>query len=120
MVNTNKEDTPFHGRSKLDSHADTTVASKNCVILCDTDCSCDVAPFSDKYTPMKYVPILLAATVYTSANGRKYILVFNEALYIKEMQYTLINPNQCQYFGSEIQDNPYDAKKPMAISSLDS
>ena len=25
VVNTNKEDTPFHGRSELDSHADTTV-----------------------------------------------------------------------------------------------
>ena len=45
VVNTNKEDTPIHGRSELDSHADTTMESKNCVILRYTDRSCDVAPF---------------------------------------------------------------------------
>ena len=47
-------------------------------------------------------------------------MVFNEALYIKEMQHTLINPNQCQHFGAEIQDNPYDSDKPMAIRSPES
>ena len=94
MVNTNKVDTPFHGRSELDSHADTTVAGKNWVILRYTDRSCDVAPFSDNYTPKKDVTILSTATGYASANGRNYILVFNEALYIKEMQHTLIYPNQ--------------------------
>ena len=120
VVSTDKEDTPFHVRSKLDSHSDTTVAGKNCVILCYIDCGCDVSPFSDKYTPMKDVPILSADTGYTSANVQNYILVFNEALYIKEMQHTLINPNQCRHFGTEIQDNPYDADKPMAISSPDS
>ena len=80
VVSTNKEDTPFHGRSELDSHADTTVAGKNCVILRYTDRSCDVAPFSNKYMPMKDVPIVSAAIGYTSANGRNYIVVFNEAL----------------------------------------
>ena len=83
VVNTNKEDTSFHGRSKLDIHADTTVAGKNCIILRYTDRSCGVAPFSDKYTQMKDVPIVSEATGYTSANGRNYIYVFNEALYIK-------------------------------------
>ena len=69
---------------------------------------------------MKDLTIVSAATRYKSANGRDYILVFNEALYIKEMQHTLINPNQCLNFGAEIQDNPYDADKPMDISSPDS
>ena len=77
VFSTNKEDTLLHGRRELDSHADTNVASKNCVILRYTDRSCDVAPLSDKYKPMKDVPILLAATGYTSANDRNYILVFN-------------------------------------------
>ena len=36
---------PFHGSCKMDSHADTTGTSKNCVILKYTDCSCDVLPF---------------------------------------------------------------------------
>ena len=100
VVSANKEDTPFHGRTELDSHANTTVAGKNCVILRYTDRSCDVAPFYDKYTPMKDVPIVSSATGYTSANIRNYILVFNEELYIKEMHHTLINPNQFQHFGA--------------------
>ena len=84
-VNTDKEDTPFHDRRELYSHANTTVAGKKCVILRYTDRSCEVDPLSYKYTPMKDVPIVSAATGYMSENGRNYILVFNEALYIKEM-----------------------------------
>ena len=80
VVSANKEYTPFHGRSELDSHSDTTVAVKNCVILCYKDCSCDVAPFSNKYTPIKDVPIVLEVTGYTSSNVQNYILMLNGAL----------------------------------------
>ena len=69
---------------------------------------------------MKDVLIVSADTWYTSANGRNYILVSNEALYIKEMHPTMINPNQCRNFGAAVQDNPYYADKPIAISSPDS
>ena len=68
---------------------------------------------------MKDVPIVSAATGYTSANRLNYILIFNEALYIPEMTHTLINPNQCQSFGAEIQDNPYHPIKTMSIPSED-
>ena len=85
---------PFHGRCKLDSHADTTVAYNNCAIVDYTDQSCDVAPFSEKYTLMKYILIVSAATGFTSENGRNYILVFYEALYMPDMRHTLINPNK--------------------------
>ena len=100
----------------MDSHADTTVAGRNCAIFKYTDIRCDVALFSAKYTPMKDVPIVSASTGYTSANGLNYILVFHEALYIPDMTHTLINPNQCRHFGSEIQDNPYHPTEPMSIS----
>ena len=110
---------PIHGRCEMDSHADTTVAGRNCTIIRYTDRSCDVSPFSDKYTPMKDVSIVSAATGYTSANGLNYILVFNEALYIPEMTHTLINPNRCRYFGADIQDNPYHPSEPISIASED-
>ena len=80
VFSSNKEYTPFHGRSDLDSHADTTVAVKNCVILCYKDRSCDVAPFSDKYTPMKDMPTVLEVTGYKSSNGQNYILMLNGSL----------------------------------------
>ena len=57
---------PYHGRCEMDSYADTTVAGKNCAVLRYTDRSCAVAPFSDKYTSMKDIPIVSAATGYTS------------------------------------------------------
>ena len=84
---------PFHRRCKLDSHADTTVEGKNCANINYTDRVCDVTPFSEKYTPMKDILILSAATGFTSTNVRNYILVFREALYMPNMRHTLINPN---------------------------
>ena len=108
---------PFFGRCKIDSHSGTIVTGKNCVILKYTD-SCDVAPFPKKYTPMKDVTIASAAKGYTSSNGSSYILVFNEALYMEYIDHTLINPNQCRNFGVEVQENPYNWKNPMTITSL--
>ena len=89
---------PFHGRYEIDSHSDTTVTGKNCAIIKYTDKSCDVAPFSEKYIPMKYIPIVSAATGLTSENGRNYILVFHEALYMPDMRHILVNPNKCGHF----------------------
>ena len=80
-------------RTELDLHADTIVAGRNCTVMHYTERSCDVAPFSDTYEPMKNIPIITAATGFTSTTGRQYILVFNEALYIMDMDHTLINPN---------------------------
>ena len=104
-------------RTELDSHADTTVAGRNCTVLHYTERSCDVAPFSDTYEPMTNIPIITASTGFTSTTGRQYILVFNEDLYIKDMDHTLINPNQLRHFDTEVQDNPYHATDPMSITS---
>ena len=84
---------PFHGIFELDSHSDTTVTGKNCAAIKYTDRSFDVAPFSKKYTPMKDILIVSAATGFMLAIGRSYILVFHEALYTPGMRHTLINPN---------------------------
>ena len=110
---------PFHGRCKLDSHADTYVAGKKCGIIKYMDWSCDVAPFSEKYTPMKYISIVSEASGFTSANGINYILAFHEALYMPNIRLTLINPNQCRHFGGKLQDNPYHEACPMSIESPD-
>ena len=110
---------PFHGRCKLYSHAYTTVAGKNFVIIKYTDRNCDVAPFSEKYTPMKDTLIVSAATGLTSENGRNYILLFHETLYMPDTKHTLINPIQCRHFGAKIQDNPYHEYCPISIESSD-
>ena len=68
---------------------------------------------------MKDIPIVSAATGFTSEKGRNYILVFHEALYMPDMRHTLINPNQCWHFGAKVQDNPYHENWPMSIESPD-
>jgi len=105
-------------RTELDSHADTIVAGKNFLVLNYTERSCDVSPYSDEYAPMTNVPIVQAATGYTSVNGRDYILIVNEALSMPNLDHSLINPNQLRCFNITVQDNPF-ADEPMAITSQD-
>ena len=96
----------FHDRAELNSHADTTVAGRNCTILYHTERSFDVAKFSNMYEPIKYADIVLESTGFKSVTGRKYKIVFCEALYMPKLDHTLINPNQLRQFHIEVQDNP--------------
>ena len=53
------------GASEMDSHADTTAAGNNMVMLTNPDevmHFVDVAPFSEEYAPMKEIPIATCAT----------------------------------------------------------
>ena len=111
---TRQDSTVHHGRCELDSHADTFVAGRNCTVLHYTERICDVMPYSDDYEAKTGISIVQAATGYTAANGQRYILVFNEALWMPERENSLMNPNQLRHFGIEVQDNPYD-QNPMLI-----
>ena len=109
-------DKRIYGRSELDSHADTIVAGENCIVMQYTSRSCEVMPYSDEYEPLKDVPVVQAATGYTSSNGQSYILILNEALYMPKLDHSLINPNQLRHYQVEVIDNPYD-KGGMYIAS---
>ena len=106
----------YEGRCELDSHADTFVAGRNCTLLHYTERVCDVMPYSDEYEAKSNVPIAQVATGYTSSNGQRYILVFNEALWMPQMENSLMNPNQLRHYGVVVQDNPYE-ESPMLIRS---
>ena len=95
---------------EMNSHADTAVLGRNCVILNYTGRECDVSLYTDSYEAIKGVPIVTGATAWTSkVNGQTYILVFNEALWMGDvLEHSLINPNQLRHFGVTVQDNPYD------------
>jgi hypothetical protein len=49
------ENSGFVSRLEADSHADTTVAGKNCVAIGFTERSCAVRPYTDKYEPISDV-----------------------------------------------------------------
>ena len=109
-----------YARCELDSHADTTVAGSNCIILHYTGKECDVSPYRDNYNPIQNVPIVTAATAWQSpVTGQTYILVLNEALWMGDtMQHTLLNPNQLRHFGTMVQDNPM-SNHPLSIITED-
>ena len=112
----NNSDKCVHGRCELDSHADTTVAGSNCIILQYTGKECDVSPYTDDYESITNVPIVHAATAWQSPEtGQTYILVFNEALWMgNSMDHSLINPNQLRHFGTTVNDNPM-SNQPLSI-----
>ena len=111
-------------RSELDSHADTSVAGCNMVVLEDTGQTVSVAPFTGEYNALKGIPIVSAATAYDCpTNGETYLLVFNECLYFGErLPVSLLCPNQLRAFGLSVCDTPrqFEAASPHDISSPDS
>ena len=98
-MNVDSDREGIDGVSEMDSHADTTAAGSNMVMLDDPDDVMhfvDVSPFSDDYAPIKKVPIAQCATAWTDPDsGVVWILVFNEALYFGDkLKNSLTNPNQ--------------------------
>ena len=109
-----------YSNCELDSHADSIVCGKNCVILNYTGKECDVTPYREDYESIKNVPIVTAGTAWQSPiTGQKYILVFNEAIWMgDQMEHTLLNPNQLRHHGVKVQDNP-TSHFPLSITTED-
>ena len=89
------------------------MAGRNCTVLNFSERICDVMPYSDTYQPIVDIPIVQAVTGYTSPDGSQYILVFNEAIYMPDMDHSLLNPNQLRHFGLDVEDNPYCGRQMM-------
>jgi hypothetical protein len=99
----------FHGTLEMDTHADTIVFGKNFIKLRETGRECSLSPYTDYYQAIESVPIVQAATSWTSSKtGETFILVFNEGLWMADhVSNSLINPNQLRHYGVIVQDNPY-------------
>ena len=108
----------FDGRVEMDSHADTFVAGRNCILMHYTERVCDVMPYSEEYEAKSDIPIVQVATGYTAANGQRFVLIINEALWMPDLENSLMNPNQLRHFGVEVQDNPFH-QDPMVIRKDD-
>ena len=117
---TKQNNTKVYGNCELDSHADTIVAGKNCIILSYTGKECDVSPYREDYESIKNVPIVTAATAWQSPiTGQTYILVLNEAIWMGDhMDHSLINPNQLRHHGTMVQDDP-TSSYPLSIITED-
>ena len=88
-----KNQEQFTSRCEIESYEDTVVTGKDFLLLNYTDKACSVHAYNDYYEPINNVPVVKAATEYTSSDGRNYILILNESLWIPNMKYSLLNPN---------------------------
>ena len=113
-------DSTHYGRCELDSHADTIVAGKNCVVLSYTGKECNVLPYREDYEAVNNIPIAHVATAWQCPeSGELYILVFHEALWMGDtMTTSLINPNQLRHFGVNVQDDP-TSRRPLSVITDD-
>jgi len=83
------------GCLECDSHADTTCAGKNCVVLKFTNQVIDVYGFHNSLGALKAIPITSVAMLATDSRGKEIILVIHEALYFGDlMNHTLLSVNQ--------------------------
>ena len=77
-----------YGQCELDSHADTILAGKNCIVLSYTGKECSVVPYQEGYESTDNVPISNVATAWKSPeNGEIFILIFHEALWMGSLIY---------------------------------
>ena len=97
-----------YGQCELDSHADTIVAGKNCIVLSYTGKECSVVPYREGYESTDNVPIANVVMAWKCPeNGEIFILIFHEALWMGYlMDDSLINPNQLLHYSVNVQDDP--------------
>ena len=91
---------------ELDTHADTTVLGRNCLLIHDFDKTVSVTGWnvSDGATKCRTVSGMVAYD--HPVTGQAYMLVFHQAIYLESMDNHLICPMQCRVNGVEINDTP--------------
>ena len=92
---------------ELDSHADTVCAGREFVMFDKPERYVNVYPFAEEYKPLEDIPIATAATVWTSEQGTRYLLLFHEALFFGDrLDKSLICTNQLRAHGLVVEDVP--------------
>ena len=96
---------------ELDSHANMPVVGKHAYIIAKTSKKVDVSPFTPDYKPLT-VPLVDATVRYDNPyNGKSYILVLWNALYVPSMDNNLIPPFMLREMGVTVNDVPKIHKK---------
>ena len=106
-------------QTKLDSHADTSVAGAYFRTLFDTGEYATVHIFSNEKKPFDKIPIGTAATAWTDRDGQTYILRLNQALLFGDrLDHSLLCPNQLRHFGNKVDDVPVQFDQDSTYSIL--
>ena len=109
-----------HVRNEMDSHADTCCDGANWTVLKLTGEICEVTPCLDSYDPVNEIPITKCATVWTSTKtGVEYLLICDQMLWFSsQLPHSLMNPNQMQAFGIDVNGNLSTMTKFLACSLM--
>ena len=95
-------------RLGMDSHADTSCVNKHAYIETIVDgMTVDAIPFDSQLGKMSNLPIVHAIFAYDDIHtSTTTLLRINNAIYIKDMDNSLLCPNQAREFGTIIDDVP--------------
>ena len=94
-------------RTELDSHADSPVVGRHCKILEYTGRQVDVSGFSDSLGECKSIPVVNCAVAYDcTITQQTYILIINNALFMRSMEMNLIPPFIMRLNGLEVNECP--------------
>lgn len=97
--------------AELDSHADTTVLGKHCLVVGGSREPVDVYGWSPG-SKAEQLEIVSAAVLYTHpVTGQRFILEFHHAIHHPTMEHHLINPMQVRFGGHEVNETPKCFKK---------
>ena len=92
--------------TELDSHVNMPVVGKHAYIIAETGKKVDMSPFTPDYKPLT-VPLVDATVKYDNPyNGKTYILVLCNALYVPSMDHNLIPPFMLREMGVTVNDVP--------------
>jgi len=101
---------------KIDNHADTTCFGKNFRAISFTYEVCTVSPYLSEYDSLSDIPICTAATAVDLDSGETIILELGQGLWRGDrMDHSLINPNQCRFFGIRVYDDPTDDNRKLGM-----
>ena len=92
--------------TELDSHANMPVVGKHAYIIAETSKKVDVSLFTPDYQPLT-VPLVDTTVRYDNPyNGKSYILVLQNELYVPLMDNNLIPPFMLREMGVTVNDVP--------------
>lgn len=115
---THKTDQEPISRTELDSHANMPVVGRHVLLIEDLGKSVDVTPFSPDYSPLQAKLIDCAVQYDCPYNGRTYMLLIRNAIYVPSMTNNLIPPFIMREAGVVVNDIPKTIGKTQAQKTM--
>ena len=100
-------------RFEIDSHADTTVLGKCCLVVHNFDRPVNVTGYDPEDGSKVCWTVTVVLAYDHPQNGKPYLLVINQAIHMDHLEHHLMCPMQCKANGFNINDTPkYQSKAP--------